>query len=67
VWTFPLTLSNSWAGYNKGTIRARQLCPGSTVTFTSFKLEGHTQIEVSVPNFQLPELALGDLFLLRMK
>lgn len=65
VWETPLNLSNSWTGYNKGTIQARRLCPGSPVTFTRYELTGHAQIAITIPNFRLPELAVGDMYLLR--
>lgn len=67
VWETPLSLSNSWAGYNKGYVRSRQLCPGSPVTFTRYELVGHTQIAIDIPDFQLPELAFGDQYRLLLK
>jgi hypothetical protein len=67
VWETPLNLSNSWAGYNKGYVRPRRLCPGSPVTFTRYELVGHTQIEIAIPSFRLPEIALGDQYRFLMK
>jgi hypothetical protein len=64
VWETPLSLSNSWAGY-KGTIQARRLCPGSPVTFTRYELTGHVQMAITIPDFRLPELAAGDMYLLK--
>lgn len=63
VWETPLSLSNSWAGYNKGTIQARRLCPGSPITFTRYELTGQSQMAITIPNFRLPELAVGDMYL----
>lgn len=67
VWETPLVLSNSWAGYDQGRNRSRQLCPGSPVTFTRYQLTGHTQIAITIPNFRLPELALGDTYRLLLR
>ena len=68
VWETPLYFSNSLAGYNQGKLlRPRQLCPGSPAIFTEYALAGHTRLAVSIPNFRLPELALGDVYELRTR
>ena len=62
VWDSPLILSNSFAGYNQEKIQIRRMCPGSPVTFTRYELTGHAQMEIAIPNFRLPELAVGDVY-----
>jgi hypothetical protein len=68
VWETPLIFSNAMASYRQGQpVRPRQLCPGSPVVFTEYRLAGHTQLTVSIPNFRLPDLALGDVYELRSR
>jgi hypothetical protein len=68
VWETPLNFSNNWPTYKEGKLsRPRQLCPGTPVVFTSYELAGRTRLEMSIPNFRLPDLALGDVYELRMK
>jgi len=68
VWDAPLYFSNNGPIMREGKqVWARQLCPGTPVIFTSYELAGRTRLELSIPNFRLPELALGDVYQLRMK
>jgi len=63
VWNTELNFSNNWPNFNQGSPpRPRQLCPGSPVTFTTYELAGHTQLPICIPNFRLPELAVGDVY-----
>jgi len=68
VWEAPLNLSNGGPFFREGKqVWFRQLCPGTPVTFTSYELAGRSRLEMSIPNFRLPELALGDLYQLRLR
>jgi hypothetical protein len=67
VWDTPLNFSNPSTYYEGKQVWARQLCPGTPVAFTRYELAGRTQLEMSIPNFRLPELALGDVYELRMR
>jgi hypothetical protein len=68
VWQTPLFFSNSTDGYHQGSMpRPRQMCPGSPVTFTQYSLSGRTQTDLTLQDFRLPGLAIGDTFLMRMR
>jgi ABC-type transport system involved in multi-copper enzyme maturation permease subunit len=68
VWQTPLNFSNIWESYQKGSgPQPRQMCPGSPVTFTQYSLSGRTQTDLTIQDFHLPGLAIGDTFLLRMR
>jgi hypothetical protein len=67
VWETPLNFSNPSTYYEGKQVWARQLCPGTPVVFTRYELSRRTRLEMSIPNFRLPELALGDVYELRMK
>ena len=65
VWDTSLNLSG-WADYRRqNPSRPRHLCPGSPVTFARFTRTGRTQLTLTIPNFRLPDLALGDQYLQR--
>jgi hypothetical protein len=60
VWEVPLGMTNSWRyGTESGEqrIHMRQLCPGIPLTFTTYALEQRTRIDLSIPDFRLPELS----------
>jgi hypothetical protein len=68
VWETPLSLSNNWGTYHEGeTPYLRHICPGSPVTFSTYDRVERTQVELTIQNFRLPDLAIGDVFLLQMK
>jgi hypothetical protein len=58
VWQFPIQLSNMMNGYRSGAgpMGPPHLCPGSTLTFTTYRLASTAQIGVTIPDFHLPEL-----------
>lgn len=62
VWDTQVPLSNYWLGYPP---RSRRLCPGTPLTFARFARAGQTQVTLSIPNFRLPVLALGDQYRLK--
>lgn len=64
VWNSPLNLSNEWF-YQHPLMHPRQLCPGSPITFARFRRTGKSQVTLTIPNFRLPDLALGDQYLKR--
>ncbi|MFZ1939801.1 MAG: hypothetical protein WBA18_07265 [Terracidiphilus sp.] len=58
VWQFPISLSNVMWGRGPGAVNVGppHLCPGTTLTFTTYRLASSEQLSVTIPNFQLPEL-----------
>jgi len=58
VWQFPISLSNVMWSRAPGTmvVGPPHLCPGSTLTFTTYRLASSEQLNVTIPDFQLPEL-----------
>jgi hypothetical protein len=56
VWQVPMSFTNSWR-YSDQLVHMRQLCPGAPLSFTTYKLESRTRIDLSVPDFRLPELS----------
>lgn len=68
VWQIPLYFSNNWEGYRKGSGPApRHICAGSPMTFTQYSVTGRTQTDLTLQDFHLPGLAIGDQYLLMMK
>lgn len=64
VWQTSLFFSNSVPSYTAGrVIRPHKLCPESPVTFTKYERVGSTQVVVTIPNFQLPKIAHGQVFI----
>jgi hypothetical protein len=65
VWETDVNLSNAWMSYHEGeSARPRSLCPGSPVSFTQFRERARTRMDLVIPKFRLPELSLGDRFML---
>jgi hypothetical protein len=68
VWDTPLSLSNNWSTYREGeSSHERHICPGTSVSFTGYELIARTQVGLTIQNFHLPELSIGDVYLLQMK
>jgi hypothetical protein len=66
VWETPLNFSNAWGDYHQGSVpRPRHFCTGSPVTFTQYRLVGHTQTDLTLEGFRLPALDIGSTILLR--
>jgi hypothetical protein len=69
VWMNPIFLSNMMNPVRRSSgsemphpgerIRPRHLCPGSQVTYTTYEPAAHLQVQMTVDNFKLPELAKG--------
>jgi hypothetical protein len=60
VWSVPVNLTNSFSvsDENEGRrVHMRQLCPGMPLNFTTYTLGTRTRLEISIPNFRLPEIA----------
>lgn len=63
VWNNLLPLDASWTrAVQDNPPHIRQLCPGTPVTFTRYSLVGRSQVSLTIPDFRLPELALGDQY-----
>jgi hypothetical protein len=65
VWDTPVNLSNPWQTYHQDeSPQRRVLCPGSPVSFTQFRETARTQTDVVMRDFRLPDLSVGDRFML---
>ena len=68
VWQIPLYFSNNWEDRRQGSVPGpRRICVGSPITFTQYIVIGRTQFDLILQDFHLPDLAIGDQYLLRMK
>jgi len=68
VWQIPLYFSNNWESTHEGSAPGpRHICAGSPVTFTRYSVTGRTRTDLILQDFHLPDLAIGDQYLLRMK
>lgn len=45
-------------------VEHHNLCPGTPITFTQYREAASMQTDIAIPNFQLPELSLGDKFMM---
>jgi hypothetical protein len=59
VWFSQVDLSNREKTENQRFVEMRKLCPGTLVSFTSYKLSGRTQSSLWISGFRLPELNRG--------
>ena len=60
VWETPLNFSNRFGDYRQGMLHMHQICPGSPVTFTRYITTRRTQTDLTLQNFHLPELSIGN-------
>jgi hypothetical protein len=68
VWTLPLTFSNNWGNRRGGDIALpRHFCPGSPITFTAYNRVARGQVGLTIQDFHIPEMAVGDVYLMQMK
>jgi hypothetical protein len=68
VWTVPLTFSNNWGNRRGGDIALpRHFCPGSPITFTAYNRVARGQVGLTIQDFHIPDLAIGDVYLMQMK
>lgn len=63
VWSVPVNLSNPWI--EKRNPGPRSLCPGTSISFAEYQGVAHMQTTFEIRNFRLPELSLGDMYMVR--
>jgi hypothetical protein len=64
VWDIGLNLTNDTTStYKDGKyhLHMRELCPGTPLTFTTYAFATRTRLELSVPDFRLPEIVFHEV------
>lgn len=62
VWQFDVSLTNAWYGYRyDGKSPQRHLCPGTKLTFTSYRQVASEQVNLTLADFHLPAISTARL------
>jgi hypothetical protein len=65
VWQVPVHLPNPQFTGNNPAGHSWRLCAGTPTSFSQYRMEKRVREDITVPNFRLPELAMGDKIILR--
>jgi hypothetical protein len=65
VWETPLGFSNGWGRFSQSSVpKPRHFCAGSPLEFIQYGSAGHTQTDLTLEGFHLPELDIGSRLLI---